>query len=283
MAYTDRHRLFLQNFLVQRYMPQVAVEQLYDTIVQRTPQDNSTSAPLEEFLYAINRKLDPLSLELRRTQHQLTGDKVWALVNTRGDDIAQLATHYSAGKLTAFKKLVEAIMTAKDGNYCLGSTASLSLVQREGSSSMSKQLAQEFLGELVNDHWLVLSEGGHYTLAPRAILELQTYLKDEYPEWIQECHLCKDLVTMGLRCDYPDCNAILHVYCAQRYQSLQQNECPACRREWADRHTEFGAQALIPQRLRQSRLHHHMPTGTPDPDGSRLSSPSSSSPASSLR
>ncbi|KAJ1661159.1 hypothetical protein IWQ61_000029 [Dispira simplex] len=279
MAYTDRHRLFLQNFLIQRYMPQVTAEQLYDTIVQRTPQDGSNSVPLDEFLHAINRKLDPLSLELRKTQHQLTGDKVWALVNTRGDDIAQLATHYSTGKLAAFKKLVEAIMTAEDGNYCLGSTASLSLVQREGSSSMTKQLAQEFLGELVNDHWLVLSEGGHYTLAPRAILELQTYLKEEYPEWVQECHLCKDLVTMGLRCDHDGCNAVLHVCCAQRYLSLHHNECPACQREWTDHHTEFGAQALISQRLRQSRLHHHMSTSTPDPEESQFSS----SPSSSLR
>ena len=45
-------------------------------------------------------------MHIRRIHHPVTGRLYWGLCNTNGDDIAQLATTFSANEMTFFKRLV---------------------------------------------------------------------------------------------------------------------------------------------------------------------------------
>ncbi|CAO3597109.1 unnamed protein product [Absidia cylindrospora] len=58
------------------------------------------------FVGQINHKLNEYDFSLRRGHNQWTGEPVIAFVNTKPDDVAQLATRYDATQIGLFRKLV---------------------------------------------------------------------------------------------------------------------------------------------------------------------------------
>ncbi|KAJ1975899.1 hypothetical protein H4R33_006561 [Dimargaris cristalligena] len=251
MAYTDAHRLFLQNCLLERCLPQSKAEQIFQKCLSATSSDQ-TKRNFQDALLTVNVALDPINLELRTIQDEISGERMVAIVNTKGDDIAQMATSYSASELNAFKHLIKLIMTADDGNFCVASTATINDIYHLGTHG-SKLLVQEFLKDLVRSQWLDLSAAGYYSLSNRSIVDLQTYLKEEYIECISECFLCKEIVTKGERCPREDCGTALHVYCARKYIPVHRNQCPSCHTSWVESQV-FGSQTFDGTQLRQSRI-----------------------------
>ncbi|KAJ1983591.1 hypothetical protein H4R34_001178 [Dimargaris verticillata] len=250
MAYGDSHRLFLQNMLLVRCTSQAEVERLHAQANNQFP--DAVSEPLDTFIGSINGQLDCINLELRSTLDETAGDRVWALVNTKGDEIAKLATNYSPAELNAFKHVIELIVNAEDGNFSIASSVCLNETHRQLTSN-TKMQTQDFLKQLVRDQWLTVTDNGYYVMAPRTVLELQTYLQDEYGELIRPCYLCKDIVTKGQRCDNDGCETVMHLFCANRYIPVHNNDCPQCGQSW-DRCIEFGDQVHSAGQLEQSRI-----------------------------
>ena len=85
-----------------------------------------------------------------------------------------------------------------NGKFCLDYTSVLNLVDHK------KREMEEFIEVLVDEKWLVSqthqtaanSNTAQISLSPRCVQELQAYLKNEYPEYIFDCSICKKLVTM---------------------------------------------------------------------------------------
>jgi len=86
-----------------------------------------------------------------------------------------------------------------------------------------------------------------YSLAPRALMELSLYLtqtyntpeseEDEAPEdgeKIKCCYACKELLTVGQRCDKLRCPTRLHNPCAEQFFSVHKGrKCPQCKTAWS--------------------------------------------------
>ncbi|KAF9532248.1 Nse1 non-SMC component of SMC5-6 complex-domain-containing protein [Crepidotus variabilis] len=184
------------------------------------------------FTTRINNTLDKLDLEFRLVHDELSGRDMYALVNTKGDEVAQLATDYTPIEIAFFKAIVEQIMLASREAYSVSSLAAL----REltfAKINMTKSHGEIVLASFVSKGWLMKSIRGRYSLSTRSLLELQPYLKSNYSEELRECTLCMEILTRGIACPTANCNTRLHFHCFKNYRQRQgRKNCPSCQNEW---------------------------------------------------
>ncbi|TCD61082.1 hypothetical protein EIP91_009049 [Steccherinum ochraceum] len=242
----DVQRLFLQAIFSRRIVTQKLALKLWEKCIDAV---NAADETLEinfedsrdswdKWVQKINEALNPIDLEFAHMSDQNSGKELYALVNRRGDEIAQMATEYSPNEIAYFKNLIEKIMLAPNESYCISSLAAL----REASqlkTTMTKSQAEVVLNSLVAKGWLHYSRGGKYTLSTRTLLELGTYLRSAYEDQILDCTVCYEMVTRGTACKTPNCKARLHKHCFTTYRRLN-DTCPTCSTKWGNDPTKVG-------------------------------------------
>ncbi|KAG0230948.1 hypothetical protein BGW42_000599 [Actinomortierella wolfii] len=265
-GFTDTHRLFLQAAISRRHMSEATAKDVYQRVCQATQgmtlKSEYNPDDYDDFIDTLNEGLNSVEFEFRRAIDEVTGQPVLSLTNTNGQKIAQVATSYNPTELEYFKHLVDAIVNADDEAYCIGSKAALieagNLVNKENKVlTLSKKDAEALLNRFVADQWFIRSSAGAYSLSMRSLLELQTFLKETYPDQIQECTLCMDIITKGQRCQVGACAARLHHHCAERYFKNRTNKvCPTCHSQWTGtvligRRDQDAAPSSAPSRRRR--------------------------------
>jgi len=167
---------------------------------------------------------------------------MYALVNRKGDEVAQMATDYSAQEIAYFKAIVEQIMLAPNEAYSISSFAALREVNAL-KSNMTKTQAEIVLGSFVAKGWLLKSRRGRYSLSTRTLLELYKYLKETFgEEYILECTICMETLTRGVACHTANCKTRMHYHCFKVFRR-QNSTCPACKHDWPQ---EADAKPLVP-------------------------------------
>ncbi|EJD05811.1 uncharacterized protein FOMMEDRAFT_78233 [Fomitiporia mediterranea MF3/22] len=255
---SDIYRLYLQAAMSRRVMSEAIAKALWkactETVARVEPTldiefiDGTNEWNL--FLDKIKRLLDPLDLEFARFKDEDTGVVMYAITNTKSDEVAQLASDYSATEIAFFKAIVEQIMLAPKHAYSLSSLGALREISHLKGSSMTKAQGEVILASFVARGWLVKSKRGRYSLGTRSLLELGPYLKSTYEDAdsspnsspLLECVACLDLVTKGYMCPTTNCNAPLHKHCYEAYRRRNVSpKCPKCQKEWGE-----GREGLIP-------------------------------------
>ncbi|KAI0928564.1 hypothetical protein AcW1_005769 [Taiwanofungus camphoratus] len=257
----DVQRLFLQAVLSRRALSQKLALKIWEKCIDAVKAANDTlDIPFsndrnswDNFISKINDSLNPLNLELAQMHDEFTGKEICVLVNRKGDEIAQLATDYSAVEITYFKAIVsinklwycscprtvmlfamfqvEQIMLAPNESYTVSSLAALREVNAL-KANMTKAQAEVVLNSFVVKGWLVKSKRGRYSLSTRTLIELQPYLRTTYPDQIMECTLCMEMVTRGIACYTAQCKTRMHTHCFTSYMRRNQ-ACPACKQNWS--------------------------------------------------
>lgn len=202
----------MQVLLARRVMPLADAERVWT----RVTHDMGESDALADALTALNAELTHVGLEIRSARDQSRGTPLVVLVNTRGDAIAEGATPYTGSELAFVRALVDAA-SAPDA-FAISTTDALSLA----AHPMSKRAATDVLRSLVERGW-ISERRGAYMLAPRALCELDAYLRSD--ENALECGACYELVTIGERCTTPGCRGAVHTVCARA-------TCAACGEPW---------------------------------------------------
>ncbi|GJE90841.1 Nse1 non-SMC component of SMC5-6 complex-domain and zf-RING-like domain-containing protein [Phanerochaete sordida] len=244
----DVQRLYLQAIMSRRFLSQKLAAQIWYKCVEAVKAVDETldidygedRASWDAWVTKINAALNPLDLEFAHTIDEPTGKDMYAIVNRKSDEIAQLATEYQIAEITYFKAILEQIMLAPNESYCVSSLAALREVSHL-KSTMTKTQAERVLGSFVARGWLVKSNKGRYSLATRAILELQPYLRSTYPDEVLECTICMEMVTSGIACPTQACKIRFHTHCYTGYRRLHAH-CPACGGTWgaADDQSKMG-------------------------------------------
>lgn len=126
---------------------------------------------------------------------------------------------------------------------------------RPKDNSITITQAEILLAELVTEGWFEESPNKFITLSPRALMELKGWLIATYNdedaeegEWqrIKTCAACKDIVTVGERCEDRECNTRVHDICVDNYfamaarraggaSSQAGRKCGGCGGEWRGR------------------------------------------------
>ncbi|KAJ6596828.1 Nse1 non-SMC component of SMC5-6 complex-domain-containing protein [Mycena vulgaris] len=236
----DVQRLFLQAVLSRGVLSGKLAQTLWAQSKEAVmAADNKLDIPhsgsqdeWEAFMVQVNESLDPLDLEFRHMQEETSGRVMYAIVNRKDDDIAQMATDYTPGEIAFFKAMVEQIMLAPRESYSISSLAALREISSlKPKSNMSKSQAEVVLASFVAKGWLLKSKRGRYSLSPRALLELQPYLTSTYPDEIHECVICSEMTTKGVACPTQNCQVRMHYHCFTKYM-VKNRKCTTCNKDW---------------------------------------------------
>ncbi|THU86407.1 hypothetical protein K435DRAFT_763328 [Dendrothele bispora CBS 962.96] len=243
---SDVKRLFLQSLLSRGIVSEALCKALYAKSIEAVKNaDNNLNMPysntneaFDEVIKDINASLNDLDLELKSIQDELSGRRLYALVNTKDDELAQVATDYTPAEIVFFKAIIEQIMLARNESFSLSSLAALREVSAiKPKSNMSKTQAETVLASFVAKGWLLRSKRCRYSLSPRTLLELYPYLKSTYDEELLYCTICHDVVTKGVACHRPNCKARLHFHCFKLYRRGK-GKCPSCEIDWPRQATD---------------------------------------------
>jgi hypothetical protein len=228
------------------------------------PED-VTQADFDSYISAAADAISPYDYEIRSTQHQTSKERIYALVNSVSDPLTQLATTHTPDEISYIKRLLDAMFdthnTRRREIMAVRSQQALESEVRKGSKRQSvgeatqstqssdKGLtlgeAEKLLENLVKETWLERSAEGFYTLSPRALMELRSWLVEAYNDsddpnqWqrIKFCEACKEIVTIGQRCAERECNVRLHNICtAAFWNSRPGKTCPKCDTAWDGKH-----------------------------------------------
>ncbi|KAL5089894.1 hypothetical protein Trisim1_005010 [Trichoderma cf. simile WF8] len=227
--------------------------------------DQITEDVFHDYIGKASAAASQFDYEIRSTQHQVTKERIFALVNTTSDPQTQLATIYSPEELSFIKRVLDAMFEKFNRprleSLCITEMQAIKLARpprRESQGDGEEQSqtpidrglkhseVENVLESLVEGGWFEVSREGFYSLTPRALLELRPWLIDMYNdpdaepgEWqrIKFCEACKEIVTWGLRCADPDCTLRLHDICQEAFwRSRRGTNCPKCTREWTGNH-----------------------------------------------
>jgi len=233
----DVGRLFLQAMISRRVVSEQLAQVLLRQCIAAVGAANrelDIDYQFPEQITSLNNGLEPLDLKLVTSVDEVTGKAMLALINLKSDELAQMATEYTPTEIAYFRALVEHIVLASSNSYSVSSMTAL----REASNlkgSMTKTQAEAVLASLVASGWLLKSRRGRYSLSARSLLEVQTYLKDNYDDCIHECVVCYEYVTKGVGCHVKNCSARLHRHCYANYaRSAEGRVCTSCKQDWTD-------------------------------------------------
>lgn len=217
-------------------------------------------------IQTINSKLEPYNFEIRHTRSQTTKETTYALVNKTSDSLTQLATRLTASEIAYIRRLLDAMFdtnntpTRETMAIKQMDASQLARPRRARPSQAASTLdpddatsqaadtgitigeADAVLDALLADNFLHLSRAKYYSLAPRALMELASYLKETYNDdeddeeeptiRIRDCEGCREIVTFGIRCNNRECGVRWHDRCANQYysgKSVQGKKCPKCK------------------------------------------------------
>jgi hypothetical protein len=239
---------------------------------QTLPED-VTEEDFKSYIDAASDVLSPFDFEIRNAEHQVSKERIYAIVNSTSDPLTQLATTRGPDEIAYIKRLLdamfethntprqeimgvtgmEALKLAKPGGR---NRQSVNGSRLEGDDDEVSQVvdkglkpseAESLLASLVAEGWLERSKEGWYTLSPRALMELKNWLVAAYnegeaeaggDEWqrIKLCQACKNIITIGQRCSNLDCNVRLHDTCqAAFWVARREKKCPKCKSDWDGR------------------------------------------------
>ncbi|KAM3516347.1 hypothetical protein MY11210_000106 [Beauveria gryllotalpidicola] len=269
--YSNKNRAFLQAMLARSSMtfresrPVIAAILNAENNGNLVRPEQVTEEMFDNFMRTAREAASLFDYEIRRTQHQVTKERVYAFVNTASDAQTQLATTFSHDELAFIKRALEAMFdkynTPRMEVIALTDMQAVKLARpnhRESAVDRSEDEPEQsqaitdkglkhseveiVLQNLVGGGWFEKSREGFYSLTPRSLLELRPWLLGtfNYPdaeegEWqrIKFCEACKDIVTVGVRCADPDCNVRIHVICEEAFWRTRRNKnCPGCSKEW---------------------------------------------------
>ncbi|TVY12558.1 Non-structural maintenance of chromosomes element 1-like protein, partial [Lachnellula arida] len=265
-TYDDSNRAFLQALMGRG---QITLEEGKNILAAIfTAQTNQQVTPaqvtkedLDSYIAAAADALSPLDYEIRSTLHQQTKQRTYAVVNSISDPLTQMATTRTSEEMFYIKRLLDAMfethntrnkeVMAVTGMQALEKRVTKGSARRDSEENsqlavdkgVTGEQAEKLLAGLVREKWLEHSRAGYYRLSPRALMELRSWLVDAYNEetddgdddWqrIKFCEACKEIVTVGQRCENLNCNVRLHNICeAAFWNSKPSKQCPSCNTAW---------------------------------------------------
>ncbi|KAG5976194.1 hypothetical protein E4U55_007467 [Claviceps digitariae] len=272
--YDNTNRAFLQAFLAHATLTFEEAQPILAAIINASGTERSevraehiTEVDFQGYLESVSDAASLFDYEIRSIVHQVTKQRVYALVNTQSDPQTQLATVFSPEELGFLKRILDAVFdkynTPRMEVLAITEMQAIKLArplahrqshmnddetadpEEPSKHAIDRGLKHSeveiMLTRLVEGEWFSKSRDGFYTLTPRALMELRPWLFETYnevaaaDEWqrIKVCEACKDIVTIGKRCSEPRCVLRLHDFCQDAFwRARRSNQCPKCQTEW---------------------------------------------------
>lgn len=243
-----------------------------DDGARRVNPDTITDETFRYYISKTREAVAPLDYDIRNTYHQVDRTQVWALINAHSDPSTQLATSRTPDELSFIKRVLDAMFETYNTNRqeVMAVTAAQARklarppapannsANQNGDADVDDSIQQaraadrglkhsdveRLLPSLVDEGWFEESDEGFYSLSPRSLMELKSWLVNAYNDpdagpdvWqrIKFCEACKEIVTVGQRCLDRDCHARIHDICCEAFWRTRrggERTCPKCQTAW---------------------------------------------------
>ncbi|KAK1783132.1 Nse1 non-SMC component of SMC5-6 complex-domain-containing protein [Copromyces sp. CBS 386.78] len=302
-GYNDANRAFLQGFMARGTLTFPQGQKLVAAILAAAngepvdPESISQDA-FANFVRTAREAVEPLDYDIRSSRDELrNGERIWAFINAHSDPPTQMATTHTAEEVAYIKRLMDLmfdeyntvrmeVMAVDEGQALKASRPKKGRESQHPNDQddedqpstttsdrgLKHSEVLSLLSSLVAEGWLEKSRAGFYSLSPRSLIEMWSWLvatynddSDSAGDWqrIKFCESCKEIVTYGQRCSEMDCTVRLHDICQDRYWRTRRGEkkCPKCETEWTGDH-------FVGERAITSRKGYHRGRGRAIGNGS---------------
>ncbi|KAL0832154.1 hypothetical protein ABMA28_001616 [Loxostege sticticalis] len=220
MAYGKIHRYLLRS------IASLGVLSVTDAKRILTSFTDEEISLVQDLVKEINDEIRPLQQEIKITNDELTNEEVVVFLSLGYDDATKAQNIFSATELEYFRVLIEQIMTT-EARQITGIHA-INLVGGM-KASFTKTDAQKLLNTWCRMRYLDKDQN-NYALGVRAIHEFEGYLRQNMPDTIEECSLCKQIVFRGCNC--PMCGQAIHTRCLNKYLE-KVDKWPCCKADFS--------------------------------------------------
>ncbi|MEQ2258114.1 hypothetical protein XENORESO_007341 [Xenotaenia resolanae] len=107
----DSHRRFLQTMMAIGITNEQEAKALYQHCCE-THKTSCVTDKLDEFIEAINSRLQPMFMQIRKGMSEENGLQYYALVNMAETDITRMTSDYAENELELFRKTVRGVSSA---------------------------------------------------------------------------------------------------------------------------------------------------------------------------
>ncbi|KAI5644540.1 nse1 non-SMC component of SMC5-6 complex domain-containing protein [Phthorimaea operculella] len=223
MTYGKLHRFLLRSVASRGVMTVAETELVLENYIGNENENEQIS--VQTLVQDINDKIRPFQQNIKITNDESTDEEVVIFLSLGYDEATKAQNVFSATELEYFRLLIERIMTT-DARQLSGIYAINIVGQMK--SSFTKTDAQKLLDTWCRMRYLD-KDGDNYALGVRAIHEFEGYLRQNMPDTIEECCLCKQIVFRGFNC--PACAKAVHTRCLNQYLEKIQT-WPCCKADF---------------------------------------------------
>lgn len=233
--YGDSHRMFAQAMLSRGIVNGLEITNLFKICCQKGELEiDDPAQDKKDFLLCVNSRLSKLNLKLKNIADEVDTDKksFLALVNLtdRSNETSKLTIKamntFAPFEIEYLKLIIEAII------YEPGKQVGLTMALNACSSVKTKKLgvvdAQRILDKLHQNKWLIINRD-KLRFHPRFIAEMEPWLKDMYPDFVNTCTACQKLVIKSLYCPNEDCEGVYHIHCIYDRKVKNRGKCLRCK------------------------------------------------------
>ncbi|CAG5046526.1 unnamed protein product [Parnassius apollo] len=221
MIYGHIHQFLLRTIASRGVISMTETEKILNEF------EANIQASVQELVKDINEKIKPFEQMIKIATDEFTVEEVIIFLSLGYDDATKSQNVFSATELEYFRILIEQIMTTATRQ--ITGIHAVNLVSKM-KSSFTKMDAQKLLNVWCRMRYLD-KDDTNYALGVRAIHEFEGYLRQNMPDTIEECCLCKQIVFRGYNC--PACGLAVHTQCLNRYLEKVQ-KWPCCKVEFSE-------------------------------------------------
>lgn len=228
-TYSNVHRGFLQACTLQSTMTVTdAAKIMVHLYGLYQPNDAiPDESRLQELIDQINPKLARFQQKIVLLESDPKQPNYVVFANLSDSPLDRFQTTYPDGELSFFRVVLHELATTE--GHRLDQIEWLNLTAKiEEGRNVTKTRAEELLTEWISAGYLIL-EGDEIGFGPKTQVEFDRYLLNNFPDQVEQCRLCKEVLFYGIKCE--KCPVSMHKACAKKYFKKVKN-CPACKKPW---------------------------------------------------
>lgn len=228
-TYGKAHRIFVQSLLSAGGMlTSNEFSKLFNLSLQRSnialPSKRHNSEAMKAFLKETNRKLEEkcdLKIQKGRDEH-FNGAPKLVLISTidRSNALAHLTPH----ELEYLMILVDHVLRQRQKS--LSHNAALNKCSQVSSKKMNLSEAEIVIQKLKRQKWLTGIEDSKLSISLKFVLEMESYLKETYEEFLDNCKKCNKIIFRRAR-QCPKCASNHHPHCYEDIKGAK--GCSKCK------------------------------------------------------
>ncbi|XP_042864976.1 non-structural maintenance of chromosomes element 1 homolog [Penaeus japonicus] len=224
MVYTNAHRLFLQILSSRRFLLGQEVKSIHEKCCAKF---NVSADNLLEFVKEINAELEQIHLVIRKSiqEDHASDSQCFVLVNLFDNDATRMNSTYTPPELALFRKIIEAIVQSEEGTIPITEAINMAFnLEQRLKIGESEALVER----LVQDGWLLqhADEEKILSLSALSTAELQSYLEEQFEDFIYKCFFCKLISLKGYSCT--QCEVKVHRQCGGKFWVRNGTQSPFC-------------------------------------------------------